>query len=55
LTEVAWSLGKIQDKRSIQPLYNLHKKLQAILDPDNADQGRNELAFTPVERIEEAL
>lgn len=47
LIEVAWSLGTIQDKRAIQPLYNLHKKLQAILDPDNADRcadsspGRN--------------
>jgi hypothetical protein len=35
LTEVAWSLGTIQDKRSIQPLYDLDKKLQAIRDPDN--------------------
>jgi hypothetical protein len=35
LTEVAWALGKISDKRSIQPLYNLDKKLQAIRDPDN--------------------
>lgn len=35
LTEVAWALGKIPDKRSIQPLYDLNKKLQAIRDPDN--------------------
>ena len=35
LTEVAWSLGKIPDKRSIQPLYDLDKKLQAIRDPEN--------------------
>jgi HEAT repeat protein len=35
LTEVAWALGKIQGKRSIQPLYDLDKKLQAIRDPDN--------------------
>jgi hypothetical protein len=35
LTEVAWALGKIPDKRSIQPLYALDKKLQAIRDPDN--------------------
>ena len=35
LTEVAWSLGKIPDKRSIQPLYDLDRKLQAIRDPDN--------------------
>jgi hypothetical protein len=35
LTEVAWALGKIPDKRSIQPLYDLDKKLQALHDPDN--------------------
>ncbi len=35
LTEVAWALGKIPDKRSIQPLYNIDKKLQAIRDPEN--------------------
>jgi len=35
LTEVAWALGKIPDKRSIQPLYDLDKKLQAMRDPDN--------------------
>jgi hypothetical protein len=35
LTEVAWSLGKIPDKRSIQPLYDLDKKLQAMRDRDN--------------------
>lgn len=35
LTEVAWSLGKIPDKRSIEPLYSLDRKLQAIRDPEN--------------------
>ena len=35
LTEVAWALGKIPDKRSIQPLYDLDKKLQAIREPEN--------------------
>ncbi len=35
LTEVAWSLGKIPDKRSIDPLYDLDRKLQAIRDPEN--------------------
>jgi hypothetical protein len=35
LTEVAWALGKIPDKRSIQPLYDVDKKLQAIRDPEN--------------------
>ena len=32
---MAWALGKIPDKRAIQPLYDLDKKLQAIRDPDN--------------------
>ncbi len=35
LTEVTWALGKIPDKRAIQPLYDLDKKLQAIRDPNN--------------------
>jgi HEAT repeat protein len=35
LTEVAWALGKIPDKRSIQPLYELDRKLQAMRDPEN--------------------
>ena len=35
LTEVTWALGKMPDKRSIQPLYDLDKKLQTIRDPDN--------------------
>jgi HEAT repeats len=35
LTEVAWSLGKIPDKRSIQPLYDLDMKLEAMRDPEN--------------------
>ena len=35
LTEVAWALGKIPDKRSIEPLYDLDKKLAAIRDSEN--------------------
>ncbi|MEP6934697.1 MAG: HEAT repeat domain-containing protein [Nitrospirota bacterium] len=35
LTEVAWALGKIPDKRSIEPLYDLDKKLQTMRDPEN--------------------
>ena len=45
LTEVAWALGKIPDKRSIQPLYDLDKKLQAIRDPDNI----------PLKKLKEAV
>jgi hypothetical protein len=32
---VAWSLGKIPDKRSIQPLYDLDRKLETMRDPEN--------------------
>ncbi|MBI3808681.1 MAG: HEAT repeat domain-containing protein, partial [Nitrospirae bacterium] len=35
LTEAAWALGKIPDKRSIQPLQDLDRKLQAMRDPEN--------------------
>jgi hypothetical protein len=45
LTEVAWSLGKIPDKRSIQPLYDLDMKLQAVRDPENV----------PLKKLKEAV
>jgi hypothetical protein len=45
LTEVAWSLGKIPDKRSIQPLYDLDKKLAALRDPENI----------PLKKLKEAV
>ena len=35
LTEVAWSLGKIPDRRSIEPLYDLDRKLEAMRDQEN--------------------
>ena len=45
LTEVTWSLGKIPDRRSIEPLYDLDKKLQAMRDPDNV----------PLKKLKEAV
>ena len=45
LTEVAWALGKIPDKRSIQPLYDLDKALQAMRDPENV----------PLKKLKEAV
>ena len=45
LTEVAWALGKIPDKRSIQPLYDLDKTLQAVRDPENV----------PLKKLKEAV
>jgi hypothetical protein len=45
LTEVAWALGKIPDKRSIEPLYDLDKKLEAMRDPENV----------PLKKLKEAV
>jgi HEAT repeat protein len=45
LTEVAWALGKIPDTRSIQPLYDLDKKLQSIRDQENV----------PLKKLKEAV
>ena len=45
LTEVAWALGKIPDKRSIEPLYDLDRKLQALRDPENV----------PLKKLKEAV
>ncbi|HMU53573.1 MAG TPA: HEAT repeat domain-containing protein [Nitrospira sp.] len=45
LTEVAWALGKVPDKRSIQPLYDLDRKLQGMRDPDNV----------PLKKLKEAV
>ncbi|HEY6262205.1 MAG TPA: HEAT repeat domain-containing protein [Nitrospiraceae bacterium] len=45
LTEVAWSLGKIPDKRSIQPLYDLDRKLETMRDPENI----------PLKKLKEAV
>jgi hypothetical protein len=45
LTEVAWSLGKIPDRRSIEPLYDLDRKLEAMRDPENV----------PLKKLKEAV
>jgi hypothetical protein len=45
LTEVAWALGKIPDKRSIEPLQDLDRKLQALRDPENL----------PLKKLKEAV
>lgn len=36
-TEIVWALGKIIDKRSLEPLKNLFRKVLMIRDPDNQD------------------
>jgi hypothetical protein len=34
-TEVAWALGKLPDRRSYQPLYDLYQELQKVRSPDD--------------------
>lgn len=36
-TEIVWALGKIIDKRSLEPLRKLFKKVLMIRDPENKD------------------
>ena len=51
LTEVAWALGKIPDKRSIQPLYDLDKKLETLRDPENVPLKQfNEAVFGAIKQ-----
>ena len=45
LTEVAWALGKIPDRRAIKPLHDLDEKLQAMRDPENV----------PLKKLKEAV
>ena len=45
LTEVAWALGKFPDQRSIEPLNDLDRKLQAVRDPENV----------PLKKLKEAV
>ena len=53
LTEVAWALGKIPDKRSIQPLHDLNKTLQAMRDPENVPLKKlNEAVFWAIKQCD---
>jgi hypothetical protein len=36
-TEIVWALGKVLDKRALEPLKNLFKKVLLIRDPENKD------------------
>jgi hypothetical protein len=44
---------QIPDKRSIQPLYDIDKKLQAIRDPDNVtDKKLKEAVFGAIKQCD---
>ncbi|MGH7231073.1 MAG: HEAT repeat domain-containing protein [Nitrospiraceae bacterium] len=44
-TEVVWALGKMPDKRAIEPLHKLDRELQAIRSDDPAFKKLKEAAF----------
>lgn len=51
-TEIAWALGKIPDKRSIEPLYALDRKLQAIRTDDPKFKKLKEAVFWAIKQCD---
>lgn len=52
-TEIAWSLGKMPDKRSVEPLFALDKKLQKIRNdpPDPRIKKLKEAVFWAIKQV----
>jgi hypothetical protein len=52
-TEVAWALGRVPDKRSVQPLFDLDKKLQKIRNdpPDPQIKKLKEAVFWSIKQV----
>lgn len=51
-TEIAWALGKIPDKRSIEPLYALDRKLQAVRSEDPKFKKLKEAVFWAIKQCD---
>ncbi|MEX5282948.1 MAG: HEAT repeat domain-containing protein [Nitrospiraceae bacterium] len=51
-TEIAWALGKMPDKRSIEPLYALDRKLQAIRTNDPKVKRLKEAVFWAIKQCD---
>lgn len=51
-TEIAWALGKIPDKRSIEPLYALDRKLQALRSEDPKLKKLKEAVFWAIKQCD---
>jgi HEAT repeat protein len=51
-TEIAWALGKMPDKRSIEPLYALDRKLQAIRSEDPKLKKLKEAVFWAIKQCD---
>ena len=52
-TEVAWALGRVPDRRSVQPLFDLDKKLQKIRNdpPDPKIKKLKEAVFWSIKQV----
>jgi hypothetical protein len=52
-TEVAWALGRVPDRRSVQPLFDLDKKLQKIRKdpPDPLIKKLKEAVFWSIKQV----
>jgi hypothetical protein len=52
-TEIAWALGKLPDKRSVEPLFALDRKLQKIRNdpPDPAIKKLKEAVFWSIKQV----
>jgi hypothetical protein len=51
-TEIAWALGKMPDKRSIDPLYALDKKLQKMRTDDPKVKKLKEAVFWAIKQCD---
>jgi hypothetical protein len=52
-TEIAWALGKLPDKRSVEPLFALDRKLQKIRNdpPDPLIKKLKEAVFWAIKQV----
>ena len=52
-TEIAWALGRVPDRRSVQPLFDLDKKLQKIRKdpPDPQIKKLKEAVFWSIKQV----
>jgi hypothetical protein len=52
-TEVAWALGRVPDRRSVKPLFELDKKLQKIRNdpPDPKIKKLKEAVFWAIKQV----
>jgi hypothetical protein len=50
-TEIAWALGKLPDKRSVEPLFALDRKLQKIRSEDPKIKKLKEAVFWSIKQV----